>query len=258
MAATPFGTANGTGNIPKEPPRITVKPLHAVRRNGSAYEDHHILAGDGPLQSAGKGSAGPATIPAVPPPTRHELAVDAGVEAGGLAGATAGAAAGKEAGEKAGVAAGEDVGVAIAENKTIPRSEVEAAAYKAGFEAGQAVGSKVTVASLVAKTVAKLVPTKTKPTLLGKAKKMSVVKKAVGTIKHHQAHPARKTTAAAAHDGKAAATGKRLGSRKTDKAADAKDEEETEKEKDEEEKEEEEKKKDAPLSEFLTKFSKLE
>jgi len=150
------------------------------------------------------------------------------------------------------------VGVAIAENKTIPRSEVEAAAYKAGFEAGQAAGSQVTaVASLVAKTVGKVVPKKTKPTLLGKAKKMSVVKKAVGTIKHHEAHPARRTSAAAPaqKDGKAAATGKRLGSRKTDKTADAKKEEE---EKEKEKKEEEEKKKDAPLSEFLTKFSKLD
>jgi len=253
QAARPFGVRTANGSVPVEPSRITVEPLHAVRRNGSAYEDHHILAGDGPLQSAGKGSAGPATIPAVPPPTRHELAVDAGVEAGGLAGATAGAAAGKAAGEKAGMAAGEEVGVAIAENKTIPRSEVEAAAYKAGFEAGQAEGSKVTaVASLVAKKVGKTLAPKPKPTLLGKAKKTSVVKKAVGTIKHHAAHPAQKSTASAAQtNGKATETAKRLGARKTDKASDGKVEEE-------EKKKEEKKAKDAPLSEFLTKFSTLD
>jgi hypothetical protein len=266
MAATPFGTANGTGNIPKEPPRITVKPLHGVRQNGSAYEDHHILAGDGPLQSAGKGSSGPATIPAVPPPTRHELAVEAGMEAGGLAGATAGAAAGKEAGMAAGTAAGEDVGMAIAKNKTIPKSEVEAAAYKAGFEAGQQAGTGVVAASLVAKKVNQVMASKPKPTLLGKSKKMSadqskkmsvvkkagsVVKKAVGTIKHHPAHPASKIAAPAAHDGKAKETAQRLEARKTDKAADGKVDEE-------EKKKEEESKKNAPLSEFLTKFSKLE
>merc|ERR1719174_1180029 len=89
QAARPFGVRTANGSVPAEPSRITVEPLHAVRRNGSAYEDHHILAGDGPLQSVGQGSAGPATIPAVPPPTRHELAVEAGKEAGGLAGATA-------------------------------------------------------------------------------------------------------------------------------------------------------------------------
>jgi len=278
-AARPFGVRNSSGTVPAEPPRITVEPMHAVRQNGSAYEDHHILAGDGPLQSVGKGKAGPATIPAVPPPTRHELAIDAGKEAGGLAGATAGAAAGKEAGMKAGTAAGEDVAVSIAENKTIPKSEVEAAAYKAGFEAGQAAGSSV-VASLVAKTVGKLVTgvtpkpagkivtavsQKPKPTLLGKAKKTSVtsaasvtssvkssvksvVKKAVGTIKHHPAH---KTSSMAAHDAKATETSKRLGVRKTDKTADTKVDEE-------EKKKEETKAKDAPLSEFLTKFSKLD
>jgi hypothetical protein len=256
-AARPFGVPNGTGTVPAAPPRITVEPMHAVRKNGSAYEDHHILAGDGPLQSVGKGSSGPATIPAVPPPTRHELAVDAGKEAGGLAGATAGAAAGKEAGQVAGTAAGEDVAIKIAENKTIPKTEVEAAAYKAGFEAGQAAGSSV-VASLVAKKVAKAVAQKPKATLLGKAKKTyissaakkagSVVKKAVGTIKHHPAHPARKTSAA--HDAKAPETAKRLGARKTDKA-DSKVE-------DEEKKKEDTKAKDAPLSEFLTKFSKLD
>merc|ERR1719238_1867006 len=114
QAARPFGLRTGNSTVPAEPSRITVEPMHAVRKNGSAYEDHHILAGDGPLQAVGKGSAGPATIPAVPPPTRHELAVGAGVEAGGLAGATAGAAAGKAAGEKAGIAAGEEVGISIA------------------------------------------------------------------------------------------------------------------------------------------------
>jgi hypothetical protein len=283
-AARPFGVRNSSGTVPAEPPRITVEPMHAVRQNGSAYEDHHILAGDGPLQAVGKGKAGPATIPAVPPPTRHELAVDAGKEAGGLAGATAGAAAGKEAGMEAGTAAGEDVAVSIAENKTIPKSEVEAAAYKAGFEAGQVAGSSV-VASLVAKTVGKLVTgvnpkavekvatavtpnpveklatgvtPKPNPTLLGKAQKTSVtsavksavksvVKKAVGTIKHH---PAQKTSTDA-HDAKATETSKRLGARKTDKTAGKKVDEE-------EKKKEETKAKDAPLSEFLTKFSKLD
>jgi hypothetical protein len=284
-AARPFGVRNSSGTVPAEPPRITVEPMHAVRQNGSAYEDHHILAGDGPLQAVGKGKAGPATIPAVPPPTRHELAVDAGKEAGGLAGATAGAAAGKEAGMEAGTAAGEDVAVSIAENKTIPKSEVEAAAYKAGFEAGQVAGSSV-VASLVAKTVGKLVTgvtpkavekvatavtpkpvekratgvtPKPNPTLLGKAQKTSVtsavksavksvVKKAVGTIKHH---PAQKTSSTDAHDAKATETSKRLGARKTDKTAGKKVDEE-------EKKKEETKAKDAPLSEFLTKFSKLD
>jgi hypothetical protein len=255
QAARPFGLRTTNSSVPAEPPRITVEPMHAVRKNGSAYEDHHILQGDGPLQSVGKGKAGTDKIPAVPPPTRHELAIDAGTEAGALAGATAGAAAGKEAGEKAGTAAGEDVAVAIAENKTIPRSEVEAAAYKAGFEAGQQAGSKVTVAaSLVAKKAEKVLAQpkpKPKPTLVAKAKKTSVVKKAVGTIKHHPAHPARKIADPAAHDVKAAETGKRLGLRKTDKAADTKEDEEKKKE-------EEKKAKDAPLSEFLTKFSKLD
>jgi hypothetical protein len=252
QAARPFGVRTTNSTVPAAPPRITVEPMHAVRQNGSAYKDHHILAGDGPLQAVGKGSSGPATIPAVPPPTRHELAVGAGMEAGGLAGATAGAAAGKAAGEEAGTAAGKDVGVAIAENKTIPRSEVEAAAYKAGFEAGQEAGTGVTaqVASLVAKKVGKVIAQKPKPTLLGKAKKTSVVKKAVGTIKHHPAHPAGKTTAAAAHEGKVTVTAKRLGSRKTDKADGKVDEEEKKKE--------EKKAKDAPLSEFLTKFSTLD
>jgi len=256
QASRPFGVRTANSSVPAEPPRITVEPMHAVRQNGSAYEDHHILQGDGPLQSVGKGKAGPATIPAVPPPTRHELAVSAGTEAGGLAGATAGAAAGREAGQEAGVAAGKEVAISIAENKTVPRSEVEAAAYKAGFEAGQQAGASV-VASLVAKKVGgkrAAQAQKPKATLLGKAKKTSVVKKAVGTIKHHAAHPAapvHKTSAAAAHEAKEPETGKRLGARKTDKAADKKVDEE-------EKKKEEKKAKDAPLSEFLTKFSTLD
>merc|ERR1719482_2371722 len=223
MAARPFGVRTQNGTVPAAPPRITVEPMHAVRQNGSAYEDHHILAGDGPLQAVGKGSSGPATIPAVPPPTRHELAVDAGMEAG----------------MAAGTAAGEDVGMAIAKNKTIPKSEVEAAAYKAGFEAGQQAGTGVVAASLVAKKVNQVMASKPKPTLLGKSKKMSadqskkmsVVKKAGGTIKHHPAHPASKIAAPAAHDGKAKETAQRLEARKTDKAADGKvDEEEKKKE----------------------------
>ena len=122
------------------------------------------------------------------------------------------------------------------------------------------------VASLVAKKVNQVMASKPKPTLLGKSKKMSadqskkmsvvkkagsVVKKAVGTIKHHPAHPASKIAAPAAHDGKAKETAQRLEARKTDKAADGKVDEE-------EKKKEEESKKNAPLSEFLTKFSKLE
>lgn len=250
QAARPFGVPTGNGSVPAKPPRITVEPMHAVRKNGSAYEDHHILQGDGPLQAVGKGSAGPATIPAVPPPTRHEIAVAAGTEAGGLAGATAGAAAGREAGKEAGTAAGKDVAISIAENKTVPRSEVEAAAYKAGFEAGQAAGTSV-VASLVAKKVGKVVAQKPKPTLLkkeSKATKTSVVKKAVGTVKHHPAH---RSSTLPAHEAKATETAKRLGARKTDKAADTKVDEE-------EKKKEEKKAKDAPLSEFLTKFSTLD
>jgi len=41
----------------------------------------------------------------------------------------------------------------------------------------------------------------------------------VGTIKHHPAHPASKTTASATHDGKATETSKRLRARKTEPLA---------------------------------------
>jgi hypothetical protein len=143
-SARPFGMRTEKSTIPEEPPRITVEPMHGVRPNGSNYEPHHIVAGDGPLQSVGEGTPAKIPIPAVPPPTRQEIAVGAGTEAGGLAGATAGAAAGKEAGFDAGTAAGEEAGMAVAANTSIPRHEVEAAAYKAGFEAGKAEGSSVT------------------------------------------------------------------------------------------------------------------
>jgi len=115
--------------------------MHGVRPNGSAYEPHHIVAGDGPLQPAGNGSAAKVPIPFY---TREQIAVAAGTEAGGLAGSTAGATAGKEAGYAAGVEAGEEAGQAVAANSSIPRHEVEAAAYKAGFEAGKAEGAAVT------------------------------------------------------------------------------------------------------------------
>lgn len=145
-AAKPFGVRVSEGTVPAEPPRITVEPMHGVRRNGSAYEDHHILQGDGPLSSAGVGTPAKEDLPAVPPPTREELAVGAATEAGAMAGATAGAAVGEAAGKAAGHAAGEEVGLDIAANKTVPREAVESAAYKAGFDAGKKAGSKVTSA----------------------------------------------------------------------------------------------------------------
>jgi hypothetical protein len=142
-ASKPFGVSVSDGAVPAEPPRVTVEPMHGVRRNGSAYEEHHILQGDGPLSSAGTGTPAEKDLPAVPPPTREELAVGAATEAGALAGATAGAAAGENAGEAAGHAAGKEVGLDIAKNDTMPRESVEAAAYKAGFEAGKSAGGAV-------------------------------------------------------------------------------------------------------------------
>jgi len=155
-SAKPFGVRVDEGSVPVNPSRITVEPIHGVRRNGSAYEDHHILQGDGPLSAAGKGTPAEKDLPAF---TREQLAVGAATEAGALAGATAGAEVGKEAGEEAGHAAGKEVGLDIAANKTVPREAIESAAYKAGFDAGQEAGAKVTsslvrVASTTVKRVA--------------------------------------------------------------------------------------------------------
>jgi len=145
-SAKPFGVRVDEGSVPVNPSRITVEPIHGVRRNGSAYEDHHILQGDGPLSSAGKGTPAEKDLPAF---TREQLAVGAATEAGSLAGGAAGAEAGKAAGEDAGHAAGKEVGLDIAANKTVPREAIESAAYKAGFDAGQEAGAKVVASSLV-------------------------------------------------------------------------------------------------------------
>lgn len=142
-AARPFGVRVSEGTVPAEPPRVTVEPMHGVRQNGSAYEDHHILQGDGPLSSAGTGSPASEDLPAVPPKTREQLAVGAATEAGAAAGASAGAAAGETAGEEAGHAAGKEVGLDVAANTNITRKAVEAAAYKAGFDAGKDAGAAV-------------------------------------------------------------------------------------------------------------------
>jgi hypothetical protein len=259
-AAKPFGETVDKGSVPVkpgDPSRITVEPLHGVRRNGSAYEDHHILQGDGPLSSAGKGTPAEKDLPAF---TREQLAVGAATEAGKLAGGTAGSEAGKAAGEDAGHAAGKEVGLDIAANKTVPREAIESAAYKAGFDAGKEAGadvvtkevtsSLVRVASTTVKRVADAVQkAAAQHTVLAKPAEVPAKPAATAVAKPTAKHAKAVSQKVPAKD----ADKKNLKAVQPVKT-EAKTAAKQSKEKEPKEKDDEEAKKIAPYGGFLTKF----
>lgn len=147
--AQPFGVPTQEATVPAEPPRITVEPLHAVRRNGTAYNASHIVAGDGNLHTAGEGEPAKQDLPWVPPPTRHEVATEAAAEGGRAAGAAVGSAMGHEVGATAGEKAGVEAGKEVLESHNGTKEELSDAAYKAGFEAGQKAGKEALSSALV-------------------------------------------------------------------------------------------------------------